>query len=1145
MKFKRTRGLWLIALLGGLTATSAVCAIRYHDQVTHQLSAAEIELRHATEHAELLFQTLRLATDQLAADISKYGIASEIRDPFAEFDEAAPVLRNLIVADSKGTVRAELGGEPVGVGLDVSDREYFSAHPHASAPRPVDFFLGDPIESRRDGSQLVPFSRAIRSPDGSLVAVIAAGIDAMFLESIRHGSKLDLGMRYYLLTAKRALPIDPVSDGAEPTHNISGLGLYDRLAASEEGPTVSVRHAGYAYFTGMIPHWNLGIAVERPLSAIRADALRATAVPALIGILATFIAAAGVRLYSNAYEKLRDKQKDAEHIAERLRLATDAGQIGIWEYDLETGALYWDQAIMDLYQIRRTDFGGRFEDWAGRIHPEDVASARGLFERTLKTGELYDTEFRIMTRSGNVRYVKAYGSAVKNAAGETVRVTGVNYNLTKLRTAEVAAKQNQRRFQDMAENIPGAIYQYDILPDGTDQIVYLGPGCTDIWELSWEDIKGDPSRLWQMIDPDDLPAMQASVVKSAETLSPWDHKWRVQLESGRRKHLHGRGKPVLMENGTIRFNSLVLDVTEQENRKREIEQARKAAEISHHRLENAIEALQDAFVVFDSDERMVICNSRYREYFAEMPQLLEAGISFEHLTRALVEKGQRPDAAGQEEEWLAKRLDRFRDPAAPFEMAMPGDRFVEVHESRTGNGDTVSLRIDVTEARRQTRRLEQMAADLERAREQAVHDSLHDALTGLPNRRYLEQYLYKKVTAAKSDDHLASLHVDIDRFKHINDTLGYSVGDKVLRHVAAVLTDLAPKDAFLARTGGDEFVLLCRMPEDIDGLCRRILQRLSTPVEIDRQTCRFSASIGTAMRPAAEAHSILSNADIALYKAKDTGRNRVEVFTSKLQSELTERKRIADDILHGLERDEFVAHYQPQFDAKTRAYAGLEALVRWAHPTRGLLPPAEFFDVAEDLNVMGDLDRRVLKQSVEVCRRLEADGVKTPKISVNIGFARISDPDLMDELARMDPCNSQIAFELLETIFLDEQTDEIAQNIDRIRDSGITIELDDFGSGRASMVSLLKLQPDCIKIDRQLIQPIIKRGEQLDLVRAIVDMARARGIRITAEGVETSEHARILTELGCDTLQGYAFARPMPAEDLAAFLKSEAWRKAA
>src|SRR5690606_10456055 len=265
-------------------------------------------------------------------------------------------------------------------------------------------------------------------------------------------------------------------------------------------------------------------------------------------------------------------------------------------------------------------------------------------------------------------------------------------------------------------------------------------------------------------------------------------------------------------------------------------------------------------------------------------------------------------------------------------------------------------------------------------------------------------------------------------------------------------------------------------------------------------------------------------------------------FTAALQADVVRTKRVADEILSGLEHQQFVPFYQPQFDAHTLEIVGAEALARWFHPTEGIVPPSGFMAVAEDLNVVSTIDRMILEQALRQVEDWQAMGIEMPRISVNVSARRLQDEKLAQTLHELNIRPGLVAFELVESIFLDESEDVVLFNIDQIKELGIDIEIDDFGTGHASIVSLLKLKPKRLKIDRQLVEPIVGSPSQRHLVESIVDIGKSLGIQVVGEGVETLEHAHILRDIGCDVLQGYVFARPMNAADLAQFIRADAWR---
>ncbi|MHB2263848.1 bifunctional diguanylate cyclase/phosphodiesterase [Aliihoeflea sp. PC F10.4] len=473
----------------------------------------------------------------------------------------------------------------------------------------------------------------------------------------------------------------------------------------------------------------------------------------------------------------------------------------------------------------------------------------------------------------------------------------------------------------------------------------------------------------------------------------------------------------------------------------------------------------------------------------------------------------------------------------------------------------VGVNWDVTEDVERTEQLnmavllsEARNAELETIRERIEFNALHDSLTGLPNRRFLDEVMADHAAAfGKGAEVAAILQIDLDRFKEINDTLGHAAGDAMLVHAANVLRNSVSPQDFVARIGGDEFVIVRRASdpaslsiENLADLAANLIVRLQEPKRFNEHECRIGGSVGIAADTdfLADPARLLINADIALYRAKRNGRNCFQFFSEELQAEIVTQKRIADEILLGLERGEFVPYYQPQLDARTLKLVGVEALVRWEHPENGVLAPQHFLKVAEDINVVDEIDRRMLEQTIAQLGLWEMQGLRVPKAAVNVSAKRLHGDGLLASLRKMQIEPGRIAFELVESIFLDEHDDLLAANVQELKEIGIDIEIDDFGTGYASIVSLLRLKPARLKIDRQLVQPLVGSPAQRQILGSIIEMGHSLGIEVLAEGVETMEHAKILRNIGCDALQGYAFAKPMPPGELIDFARTARLRYA-
>jgi diguanylate cyclase (GGDEF) domain len=473
-----------------------------------------------------------------------------------------------------------------------------------------------------------------------------------------------------------------------------------------------------------------------------------------------------------------------------------------------------------------------------------------------------------------------------------------------------------------------------------------------------------------------------------------------------------------------------------------------------------------------------------------------------------------------------------------------------------GHRKMIGANWDVTEDLALARELERAKTlaearnrELESARQRMEHIALHDHLTDLPNRRYLDTMLDSMVELCRREGkRLGVLHIDLDRFKQINDTLGHNAGDAMLKHAAQILLAKVRPQDFVARIGGDEFVVLVPFDGVGNKLARiagRIIDEMRKPVSIDGHECRFGSSIGIATSRGGDidARQLLLNADMALYHAKNRGRNRFEFFRDDDQMLAVKAKRLSDDILRGLEQDEFVPVYQFQFDARSLDVVGVETLVRWRHPERGLLTPEMFLKTAEDLDVVSDIDGRLLDKALIDMREWRALGIGVPKLSVNVSSRRLHDPNLRKALAGIEVPAGSLSFELLESIFLDDFDAQVKENLKLLRKLGISIEIDDFGTGHASIVSLLKLNPQALKIDRELVRKVSDSQEQRQLVRSIIEIGHSLNVKVVAEGVETESHVQALRQLGCDVLQGYGLAQPMSFDQTVPFLKAQTWKR--
>ena len=428
-----------------------------------------------------------------------------------------------------------------------------------------------------------------------------------------------------------------------------------------------------------------------------------------------------------------------------------------------------------------------------------------------------------------------------------------------------------------------------------------------------------------------------------------------------------------------------------------------------------------------------------------------------------------------------------------------------------------------------------------RAAEQVKYMAMHDSLTDLENRHQLDEFLRElhalsmSLTLENKKDWLEVLHIDLNKFKEINDKYGHQFGDEVLITASRQLKAIDKNTGNIFRMGGDEFLIIRYHHGKTSSIDRyspafpeKIIRGFSDLFNIKGEMIPIDVSIGVVIRPLAslDIQNTLFDVDIALYSAKEKGKSCYALFSSPLRAERLEKQQLASDLERALEMDEICPYYQPKVDASTLALVGVEALARWHHPERGILTPDKFLPIAKERGLVGDIDRIIFQHVCQDIKQWSSEGYDVPSVSINLSAARLEDPSLLNDLKSASLPKGKISFELLETIYLDEVSDDLIETLTAIRDLGVCIEIDDFGSGHASIVSLLRIAPDRLKIDRAFVKDMTTSPQSYNLLKQIVDIGKNLNIPVTAEGVETQQQAIALAEFGCDMLQGYLFGKP-------------------
>jgi diguanylate cyclase (GGDEF)-like protein len=428
---------------------------------------------------------------------------------------------------------------------------------------------------------------------------------------------------------------------------------------------------------------------------------------------------------------------------------------------------------------------------------------------------------------------------------------------------------------------------------------------------------------------------------------------------------------------------------------------------------------------------------------------------------------------------------------------------------------------------------------------QMAHSAQHDFLTGLPNRMLLNDRISQAIAfAPRHKKKLALLYLDLDGFKNTNDSLGHSIGDRLLQSVAKRLVSCVRVSDTVSRQGGDEFVILLsevERAEDAALLATRLMQAIAEVYVIDTHELHVSASIGLSVYPddGLDAETLIKNADTAMYQVKENGRQNYRFFTPAMNVRAVERQFIEEGLRRALERHEFALHYQPKIDLRTGAITGAEALLRWTHPDRGSIAPSQFIGVAEDCGLILPIGAWVLAEACRQARAWVDAGLPAATVAVNVSANEFRNERFLEGLLAilnetgLNP--SSLELEMTEGVLM-KHAEAAVSILQTLRQLGVRVAIDDFGTGYSSLSYLRKFPLDALKIDQSFIRQLSAGGETA-IVTAVLGMAHNLGLRTVAEGVETPEELEFLRAHSCDEAQGYLLGRPMPAEQFTALLR--------
>ncbi len=538
-------------------------------------------------------------------------------------------------------------------------------------------------------------------------------------------------------------------------------------------------------------------------------------------------------------------------------------------------------------------------------------------------------------------------------------------------------------------------------------------------------------------------------------------------------------------------------------------------------LDMVLNNMSQGVLMFDHEMRLVFCNRSYIEMYRLSPEIAKPGCTLRDLLKHRI-------ATGTFSDDLEEYIEKLRSDLASGEtsnMIVKGGvegRVFSIVNKPLADGGWLATHEDVTER--------------QRAEERIVHMARHDALTDLPNRVLLRERLEHELKRVKRGEILAVLCLDLDRFKAVNDTLGHPVGDELLKVVADRLRGCTREPDTIARLGGDEFAIIMtsmQQPTDAAGLARRIRDSIVKPFHLDGHQIVVDISIGISVAPldASTPDQLLKNADMALYGAKGDGRGTYRFFEPEMDARMKARRDLEMDLRSAITNKEFEIHYQPLVNLETNEISGFEALLRWHHPERGIISPADFIPIAEETGLIVALGEWVLRTACKETANWPSD----TKIAVNLSPAQLKSRNLLDvvmsALKDSGMAPNRLQLEITESVLMHNTFGTLAM-LHKLRELGVQIAMDDFGTGYSSLSYLRSFPFDKIKIDRSFIQDISSAAEPLAIVHAVAGLAKCLNMVSTAEGVETKQQMETLQTVGCTEMQGYFFSSAKPAAEI-------------
>lgn len=833
------------------------------------------------------------------------------------------------------------------------------------------------------------------------------------------------------------------------------------------------------------------------------------------GILGAAVELGPERSPLAACEKIHPVEGPWSRSADQLRRILDHIPQMVWSTRPDGHHDYYSRLWYEFTGVEEARTRG--DGWAEMFHPDDLEPAWALWRHSLETGEPYQIEYRLRHHSGEYRWVLGRAWPERAPDGRIVRWYGTCTDIHDQKLANVAMGQTEERYRLALRATQDAIWDWDL---ATDQILWndaLRSGYGHDLE------RNETTADWWLsqVHPEDRARVRESVHRVIEGDGrAWTAEYRFRRSDGHYADVLDRGTVLRDETGrALRMIGALLDLSE---RKRS-EEALRASELLHR---SVLEASADCIKIISLDGRLEHMNS--------------PGVALLEL----------PDfEAVRGEDWSSLWPKPARKTVeAALREARDGNPFRFTEFCPTAKGTPKWWDVVVTpmaNARGEVTRLLSIARDITSSRE--TDDRLrwaseHDALTDLPNRRSFQSHLQAAtLRAMESGEKVGLLLLDLDHFKHVNDTLGHLAGDHVLTTFARRLKSCVRTTDLVARLGGDEFAVILqgvKGPEDLLKAGGSILERLDAPIRFDGRAISAGASIGGALFPAdaSNANELFKNADTALYALKASGRGGTRMFHNYMREEAQKAASQLSLARIAISEKSVVPHYQQKVDLVSGRIRGFEALLRWHHPRLGLQLPDTVAEAFKDYELASKIGALMQTKIFSDMARWRKGGIDFGRVSINAAPAEFLRDDFAERLlARLSEHGLEersIEVEVTEHVFLDRGAEYVGRALNVLNKYGVRISLDDFGTGYSSLSHLRDFPVDVVKIDRSFVARMVAQADIASIVSAVLDLASSLDIEVVAEGIETEEQAQLLRRKNCSLGQGYLFGRAVASDEV-------------